>query len=443
VPNDRLERLKKLKGGMSTVADIPPVEPVANQPSPYDSRAEEYARQAAELEAQAAQPYPEPKGTKEYLVQAARAAMENFGRLGAPGGYYGQEAQRQEKFAGENTQRLAKAKEFRGLAQGERESGATAQYRADTLSETSRGHAIQEAAARKPVASEISPGATQILRKPDTGEQIGQPYTAPAAPVKPEAITNLTKDTIKYRGVATDVYTGLDPNDKTHFGRYFLPTKDGLVDITGEQSHFEHPGQGANLFNLNNPPSPPETVKWIAEQVRRDPNNWSLAAGNETLQNQVRAELQSGGTPLNPRTAGERKDEGNLSVMLEDIGTLNRLADTHKDAIGPVQGRVAALKRATVGTGDPEVNELFRISDNLADQLLRARSGAQINENEYSRLRSIVPNPRGPEDKFFSDLQGFRSEMERIIQERFQAPQSGGAPPPPAQPGGWKVIGVK
>ena len=116
-------------------------------------------------------------------------------------------------------------------------------------------------------------------------------------------------------------------------------------------------------------------------------------------------------------TAAEREELSLMDEILTQLDTLEQLGEGNRGSIGVVQGRVAATKRATVGASD-DVNEMFRISDNVADMLLRARSGAQINEQEYGRLRSLIPNARGPEGKFFSDLEGFRAETQRVLERR-------------------------
>jgi hypothetical protein len=123
------------------------------------------------------------------------------------------------------------------------------------------------------------------------------------------------------------------------------------------------------------------------------------------------------GARKSPVSPAQQDKTNTLEVMREDLDTLEQLGNTNKGSIGTIQGRVSAAKRATIGTSD-EVNELFRLSDNYADQLLRARSGAQINEKEFARLRQLAPNPRGPEGKFFTDLNGAKSELDRLLQRR-------------------------
>lgn len=129
-----------------------------------------------------------------------------------------------------------------------------------------------------------------------------------------------------------------------------------------------------------------------------------------------------------PYSAGERQDVAALSGMVEDVALLRVLAEEKKSKIGPIAGRVADFDRKFLGA-DASTNDLFRISDNLADQLLRVRSGAQINEQEYARLRLLTPNPRYSASKFFSDLTGFESELKRLLAKR-----SGAAPLTSAQP---------
>ena len=108
--------------------------------------------------------------------------------------------------------------------------------------------------------------------------------------------------------------------------------------------------------------------------------------------------------------------------QLDVLEQLARAGDTGgfrgNPNIGVIGGNRADIQRKTTGGGGPEVNEMFRISDNIADMLLRARSGAQINEQEYARLRTLIPNPRLAEKKFFSDLTGFRAETQRILERR-------------------------
>ncbi len=132
-------------------------------------------------------------------------------------------------------------------------------------------------------------------------------------------------------------------------------------------------------------------------------------------------------------STGELDRRGMLNMMKQSVTDLKGLAATNKDSIGWLEGKWAGAKRGTVGVKS-EVNDLFHISDNLSDSLLRARSGAQINEQEYRRLRPLVPDPRGPEGKFFDDLRRFEMELDDIMAMREQG--GGVVPPVPVAPGG-------
>lgn len=139
----------------------------------------------------------------------------------------------------------------------------------------------------------------------------------------------------------------------------------------------------------------------------------------------------------------ERTQRAGLDVMLEDVNRLQTLKQEPNinNSIGWIEGKIAAGKRATgFGETSPTTNELFRIADNLSDQLLRARSGAQINEQEYARLRSILPNPRvGNDDKFWQDVDLFKSELERTISARY----SRGSVAPPTGSSSFRVVGAR
>lgn len=405
-------------------------EPEPDPAQPYNERATRYETQAAEYEAP--QAYQRPQGLKENIVAGLQSGMQDFGRWAVPGGSTGVEARRQQQYNTEQAARAARAKELRGLSQQEREQGATVVQRGvqnklnqGQLDETTKLRGIQErqqdlaeAEAKKPRIGNFQPGtqvgATNAEGVTSFTEVPGEKDFAPRDPKTVETAEGVLQ---------------------------YDPTTDSWKKIGGLKPQSNSAATG---FGLNNPPAPPEVVAWIAEQVKINPLNMSsLTSGNETLRNQVNQALAGSGAALAPRSADERKDAGNMSVMIDDILTLENLANSNKDSIGPLQGRWQAFKRATVGTGDAEINELFRISDNLADQLLRARSGAQINESEYRRLRPLVPNPRGPEDKFFSDLAGFASELKRTQLARFPGQAAPGATPPaggapqgaaPAQP---------
>jgi hypothetical protein len=135
-------------------------------------------------------------------------------------------------------------------------------------------------------------------------------------------------------------------------------------------------------------------------------------------------------------STGELDRRGMLNQMAQSVGELRTLSEKNRDSIGVVMGKVSSLKRDTVGVS-PEVDDIFHIADNLSDMLLRARSGAQINEQEYNRLRGLVPNPRGPVSKYFDDLRRFETELGQLSAVRnFQVTPTSLNIPGEAPPGG-------
>lgn len=118
-----------------------------------------------------------------------------------------------------------------------------------------------------------------------------------------------------------------------------------------------------------------------------------------------------------PYAAQEREDVAYLSGMIEDLDTLRELGMQRKNKIGPVAGRIADVDRKLLGS-DTETNNLFRIADSIADQVLRIRSGAQTSEPEAARLRKLTPDPRFAESKFFSDLDNLQHELKRLLAKK-------------------------
>lgn len=67
-----------------------------------------------------------------------------------------------------------------------------------------------------------------------------------------------------------------------------------------------------------------------------------------------------------------------------------------------------------------------RTVSDMGDTLLRLKSGAQINEQEYARLMKIIPNFSMGEAQFKANVKDFRRTLELILSERKKAMQAGG-----------------
>lgn len=146
--------------------------------------------------------------------------------------------------------------------------------------------------------------------------------------------------------------------------------------------------------------------------------------------------------------AAENARQASLKGMLQDTEDLIATASKHKDAVGGFmgwRGTVSKAQRATTGA-DPTTNFLITTTKNLADQLLRARSGAQINEQEYQRLSQLVP--RVDSASFFDDLDRFHQEVKRTLELSTGTELAGEERPgvrstAPSPTAGWKVLGVE
>jgi hypothetical protein len=145
------------------------------------------------------------------------------------------------------------------------------------------------------------------------------------------------------------------------------------------------------------------------------------------------------GTPYSGRvfatspSAAERKDSGALETMLSDVQFIANIIDLDlesgegggKLSSGPISGRFSRLMQSTTGVGQ-DTGFTITLSENLADQLLRARSGAQINEQEYERLRRLLPNVNDPESTFIQKLRLYYRELRNIQAVRGKVSRGGG-----------------
>ncbi|HEY6021784.1 MAG TPA: hypothetical protein VIY48_18520 [Candidatus Paceibacterota bacterium] len=128
-----------------------------------------------------------------------------------------------------------------------------------------------------------------------------------------------------------------------------------------------------------------------------------------------------------PRNIGSTPaTELNRGIMLDTIvGNIERVKKNYNPSfVGPVAGRLATAKEATIGL--PEEQSMFYADTrDIADMLLRARSGAQINEQEYNRLSKLVPTPNLPPSSFQARLKRFEEQLGQIMQAQKTRLQAG------------------
>lgn len=135
------------------------------------------------------------------------------------------------------------------------------------------------------------------------------------------------------------------------------------------------------------------------------------------------APVQGGGA-VSPRmvnpSAGEREKTAAFSVLKDQ---LQRIKDTYKSKyVGLVAGQVG---RVTQWKDSDEAGFRQVILD-VKDSLLRARSGAQINEQEYERLAKLVPDFTDSEKQFSGKMKSFETTINAIMGEREKAQKKGG-----------------
>ena len=133
--------------------------------------------------------------------------------------------------------------------------------------------------------------------------------------------------------------------------------------------------------------------------------------------------------PLDPTTAKAVSDLGVLQDMTDDVTDM-----FDPGYVGQFEGRWGAVKEWTGNAGQREV-VFRRVVADMKDQLLRARSGAAITQQEYERLATMVPNITDNEETFKGKLLGFRRAMDQSKQRKLETATTGRGPLRTGQPG--------
>ena len=167
-------------------------------------------------------------------------------------------------------------------------------------------------------------------------------------------------------------------------------------------------------------------------------------SGREVGQPSTFAGARRTGLPV-----GEVEKRASLSELVEDADFLKDVAERHKDAIGVGAGRAAAFTQQNVPEflhtllpseyTEPETIQMFRVAQNMRNQLLYALSGKQINEREYARLSRLVPEVTTPYGTFKARLGEYSQEINRILAGRKSGGTTPGRGSQPKQP---KATGV-
>ena len=133
------------------------------------------------------------------------------------------------------------------------------------------------------------------------------------------------------------------------------------------------------------------------------------------------------GLPPMP-SAQERKrmaDEAQLLKMIEDLEAQLKPVDSTgvesetgkapaEEWVGPVKGRWGQLEEKYKDLPPAQIQFYATIRD-MNDFVLRVRSGAQINEQEYKRLTSFLADPNLPIENLKSRIARFKQNLKWMI----------------------------
>jgi hypothetical protein len=154
----------------------------------------------------------------------------------------------------------------------------------------------------------------------------------------------------------------------------------------------------------------------MIEEFRADPKNANVLKDSDiNVVTNTKGELQLEVQPKAAPSAGQQKEMSDLLALKNSLETIDALYDP--SYVGLIAGNPAlARAKETTGIGvDTAEVQFRRIVNDISDRLLRARSGAQINEQEYARLLKIVPEPTLSPTAFEARLKSFKSDLENVI----------------------------
>ena len=127
-----------------------------------------------------------------------------------------------------------------------------------------------------------------------------------------------------------------------------------------------------------------------------------------------------------------------LKRIRADIATpTGDLTEEGKGLLGPLDVPTNKAKAFTPAA-DPASTAFYQKVQDLKNQIIYLRSGKQINEEEYKRLRASLPSEYRDESVFLSDLANFEKTFQDVASKRNAAFKAGGynvpgtATPPPA-----------
>lgn len=283
---------------------------------------------------------------------------------------------------------------------------------------------------RNPGAGPIYKGPP-VPEKPASAAALNNPYgnaramlnlkpSEPASPEQAKLIFDIVAQHARAKGVSPDVQvyndtlaaTGGDHEAAQHAVAEFRGLKAGTEGRARTIGQYTGPAQAARVDTAEKTASAGVVGRTAAELSPVT----SPVTGEPTPRATAVKQAEAEGQPI---PASERK-------ALSELAVLNKLTDSvvtqSKDFtapfFGPVTGRLGLVReRVTGNMGEAEVGVRRNLSD-IKDTLLRARSGAQINEQEYSRLSRLVPDITDPSNVAKFKMKSFREALRIITEER-------------------------
>lgn len=171
--------------------------------------------------------------------------------------------------------------------------------------------------------------------------------------------------------------------------------------------------------------------------------------------------------PLNKTLPAEQVEKtGTFAAMKDLIGRIRAditdpktgtLSEKGKSYLGPLDALSQTVKAFTPAA-DPVAANFHQKLQDLKNQIIYLRSGKQINEEEYKRLRASLPSEYRDDSIFLDNLANFEKTFQDVAAKRQEAFQQAGyktpgndTPPPAAgnpgvtspQKGGFRVIAVR
>ncbi len=120
------------------------------------------------------------------------------------------------------------------------------------------------------------------------------------------------------------------------------------------------------------------------------------------------------GARSTPRTYEERLAGANRTITGNKLERLGELAKENEDHIGPYASKYINLQRSGLVPGmdpDPGIAEMYTLSEDLQNAQIYEKSGKQINEAEFKRLKKVMPSMDMSPAQFWAAYNNFKTEL--------------------------------